>query len=179
MEDNQTLIKKKILKDDEDIEYILEYRIEKDCIVFKIIENKVYSPFTFEGKFTLNDFIKKHVIFKSCNNLEEVLRHLNNLYNSNRIILNNAGEKDERSLLFNIFNISEEERTKEFNLVLKMTSEKDKALEDLYKIQKEQLELFKKIKSLVKKNKIENKFSESILAALEKLEKYGIKILTN
>ena len=179
MEDNQTLIKKKILKDDEDIEYILEYRIDKDCIVFKIIENKVYSPFTFEGKFTLNHFIKNHPIFKSCDNLEEVLRHINNLYKNNRIILNNAGERGERSLFFNIFNISEEEKTKEFNLVLKMTSEKDKALEDLYKIQKEQLELFKKIKSLVKKNKIENKFTESILAALEKLEKSGIKILTN
>ena len=107
---------KKLLKDNYDVEYILEYTIENDSILFKIIENKVYSPFTFEAEFTLQDFIDHHAAFKSCDNLDEVLRHLDNLYKDNKIILDNISQADERYLYFNIFDISEEIRTKEFIL---------------------------------------------------------------
>ena len=167
---------KKLLKDNYDVEYILEYTIENDSILFKIIENKVYSPFTFEAEFTLQDFIDHHAAFKSCDNLDEVLRHLDNLYKDNKIILDNISQADERYLYFNIFDISEENRTKEFILKQKMTEEKDKALEDLYNIQKKQIELFKKIKSLVGKNKKENKFGESILDILKEKCKFEIII---
>ena len=176
MEDHETLIKKKSLKSNEDIEYNFEFRRENDYILFIIIEKNVFSPFTFEGKLTLDEFMELHEAFKSCDNLEEVLRHLNNLYQGNRIKLVKKEKKDERYLSFNIFNISEEQQTNEFTLKLEMTNEKDYALKELYNRQKEQLELFKKIKSLVEKNKIENKFTESILKSLEKC---GSKIIIN
>ena len=174
--DNDTLIKNKLLKDNSDIEYILEYRIENDAILFKIIENKVYCPFTFEKKLTMEDFIELHPAFKSCDNLKEVLRHLNNLYKENCIILDNIGGNDQRYMHFKIFDISEEIKTKDFILNQKMTEEKDKALEDLYNIQKKQIGLFKKIKSLVGKNKKESKFGESILKDLEKKCQFKILI---
>ena len=144
--------KKMLLKDSEDIEYILEFQIESDKIHFTIIENNVYAPFTFEEYFSLQDFIERHAIFKACDNLEEVLYHLKNLYTKNKITLNNLGPKEERYLCFTVMDISRESNTQDFVLKLKMTSDKDKALADLYEIQKDQIKLFKKIKELTQKN---------------------------
>ena len=144
--------KKMLLKDGEDIEYILEFKIEGEYIHFKIIENKVYAPFTFEGNFTMNDFIDHSPAFKSCDNLEEIIYHLNNLYTQNKITLNNLGPVKERYLSFSLMNISEEVQTSDFILCLKMTENKDKALDDLYNIQCEHIELFKKIKILIEQN---------------------------
>ena len=143
---------KMLLKDSEDIEYVLEFQIEDNKIHFKIIENNVYAPFTFEESFSLEDFIERHAAFKACDNLEEVLYHLSNLYKNKKITLNNLGPKEERYLSFTVYDISIESNTQDFVLKLKMTSDKDKALADLYKIQKDQLELFRKIQELAQKN---------------------------
>ena len=140
-----------IITEDDGIEYKLEYKIIDDSIHFKIIENNVYSPFTFEAKLTMEDFIKIHCAFKSCDNLEEIIYHLNNLYKNNKIKLSNSGQPKERIMTFEIYNISEKKETEIFNLILLMTENKDEALDDLYNIQKKQLELFKNIQSLMNK----------------------------
>ena len=144
--------KKMLLKDCDDIEYILEFKIEGEYIHFKIIENKVNAPFTFEGNFTMKDFIERSSAFKSFDNLEDIIYHLNNLYRKNKISLSNLGALNERYLSFNLMDISEEVQTNDFVLSLKMTENKDKALADLYNIQSDHIELFKNIKLLIDKN---------------------------
>ena len=169
--------KKKLLKDSDEIEYILEYKIEGEHIHFKIIENKVYAPFTFEGSFTLEDFIERSSAFKSCDNLEDIIYHINNLYSQNKITLNNLGPLKERYLSFILKNISEEVQTNDFTLYLKMIENKDKALADLYNIQSGHIELFKKIKLLIEKNLAkENPLLKSINNIFEESES---KILIN
>ena len=138
-----------LITEDDGVEYKLEFNIDNDSIHFKIIENKVYSPFTFEAKFTMEDFINSHCAFKSCDDLEEIIKHLNNLYKYNKIKLSNCGSPEERGLNFEIYNISEEITTKDFTLKLLMTENKDEALDDLYNIQKKQLDLLKNIKLLI------------------------------
>ena len=142
---------KMILIDNDDIEYILEFKIENDHIKFKIIENKVYAPFIYENNFTMKDFIDHSSVFRCCDSLEEVLYHLNNLYKQNKITLNNLGLPNERYIYFNLMDISEEIETEILEIKLKMTENKDDALVDLYNIQKEQIQLLKKIKKLVNK----------------------------
>ena len=144
--------KQMLLRDSDDIEYILEFTIEDDHIHFKIVENKVYAPFTFESNFNMKDFRDRSSVFEACDTLDEVLYHLKNLYNQNKITLDNLGPKKERYLTFSVMDISEEVNTQYFTIYLEMTENKDKALEDLYNIQKDQIELFKKIKNLVEKN---------------------------
>ena len=144
--------KQMLLVDNDDVEYILEFKIEYDHIHFKIVENKVYAPFTFEASFTMKDFIDRSSAFKSCDKLEEVLYHLKNLYNKNKITLDNLGPKKERYLTFSLMDISEEISTDHFKIYLEMTENKDKALADLYEIQRDQIELFKNIKNLIEKN---------------------------
>ena len=156
--------------EDDGIEYKLEFSIddESDSIHFKIIENNVYSPFTFEAKFALDDFINNHPTFSACDNLEEIIYHLNNLYKDNKIKLSNCASPKERILNFNVYNISEEVTTEDFSLKLIMTEKKDEALDDLYKIQKNQIELLKKIKSITEKDLVkQNPLYKGIIKLFE------------
>ena len=141
-----------LLTEDDGVEYKLEFYVVDDTIHFKIIENKVYSPFTFEAKFTMEDFINSQPAFKACDGLEEIIMHLNNLYKDNKIKLSNCGSPKERILNFEIYDISKEVKTDDFYLKLIMTENKDEALDDLYNIQKKQLELLKDIKLLIGKD---------------------------
>ena len=159
------------LTEDDGVEYKLDFKIDGDSIHFTIRENKVYSPFTFEAKFTMKDFVNSHCAFKSCDNLEEIITHLNQLYKDNKIKLSNSGGSKERILNFNIFNISEEVTTEDFNIKLLMTENKDEALEELYNIQKKQLELLKKIKLLIGKDLAkENPLYKAISEQFEKCD---------
>ena len=73
--------------------------------------------------------------------------------------------------------ISQEVKTDDFEITLLMTNEKDKALEDLCKIQNEQIELLKKIKTLVEKSLAnENPIKKSINAIIDECDS---KILIN
>ena len=171
MEEENEQKKVMLLKDSEDVEYILDFKEENNKIHFKIVENKLYAPFTFEGSFTMEDFIKRSSAFKSCNDLKTVIHHLNNLFNQKKIALNNVGLEKERYLVFTIYDISEEKDTEDFGITLLMTEEKDKALEDLCHIQNSQLELLKKIKTFLEKNSAnESPFKKSINAIFDECE---------
>ena len=163
--------KKMLLRDSDDVEYILDFKVESDKIHFKIVENKLYAPFTFEGSFSMEDFRERSSAFNSCDNLNEIIHHLNNLYNKKKIALNNLGLENERTLNFTIWDISEETETGDFTITLLMTEEKDKALEDLCLIQNSQLELLKKIKIILEKNESnESKFKKNINAIFNDCE---------
>ena len=132
-----------------DIEYTIRLIIENDKIHFILKETKVFVPFTFEGYFSLDDFIKRHIGFKSCNNLDDVLKHLYTLYNKNKISINNLGYEKERYLFLMAWNISEEFQSENFALTRKMTENKDEDLLHLYQIQKNEIKLLKDIKSMI------------------------------
>ena len=137
------------LEDGDGIEYHLEMYRNGDKIHFKIRENKVYPPFTFENDFSMEDFIEHHKAFKSCVDLDEVLYHLKNLYNNGKLSLFNLGQNDQRSLIASIWDISEEKETTDFILNRQMTEKKDIALSDLYNIQKKQVQILKEINKMI------------------------------
>ena len=161
---------KKIMKLNDafdNVEYILEFSKEDDHIHFKLKESKVYAPFTFENDFTMDEFIERNKAFKSCDDLDEVLRHLYNLYDQKRIELMAPGAKDEEFLYFKLWDISEEIDSEGFLLKKKMTEHKDKALEELYNIQYQQIELLQQIKATLEKNSSkENPLFKAISKAL-------------
>ena len=144
--DNQEEMK---LEDGDGIEHHFEMYKNGDKIHFKIRENKVYPPFTFENDFSMEDFIQHHKAFKSCADLDEVLYHFKNLYNNDKLSLFYLGQTDERSLTATIWDISEEKDTSEFVLKRQMTEKKDIALSDLYNIQKKQVEILKEVKKMI------------------------------
>ena len=155
----------------EKIEYIFELKKEEDHIHFKVKECNLYPPFTYESNFTLQDFIDRHVAFKSCLDLDEVMRHLINLYKNKKISINNLGPEGERHIYFKVWNISIETDSKTFILNKIMTEDKDKALSDLYDIQKKQIDILKNIKSKIKDNLTsENPLYKDIMAILKKCE---------
>ena len=167
-------VNKKIMKIEDgydNIEYFLEMYKEGDHIHFKIKESKVHAPFTFEGDYTMEDFIKQHRAFKSCDNLDEVLEHLYTLFDNGKACLMSVGPKEEKYLYFKIWDISQEEDTQQFKLVFKMTENKDEELFTLYEIQNNQIKQLKQIKKLVEKNlSSENPLSKELLNLFEGCE---------
>ena len=160
---------KMLLSDSDEIEYILEFKEESDHIHFKIVENKVYAPFTFESFYTLDQIIKLHKAFKACDDLEEVYKHLLNLYKRDKMALMDVISSEK--LLINCrFDYISVEDTENIDIIVekKMTEEKDRDLLELYKIQKKQLETFKKIKKMVEKGMTkENPLYKEIFKIIE------------
>ncbi len=145
--------KEMILKDLRDnTEYKFEMFKEGDHIHFTIKENNLYAPFTYECDYTLEDLIKLHKAFKSCDNLDEALKHLYNLYDNSKAELMDTGINGERLLYFIMWDISIEKKSDIFHLVFKMTENKDDDLAMLYEIQNMHVEQLKRIKSYIKKN---------------------------
>ena len=126
----------KILAKNEEIEYYFKFFKEDNGINFILKEREVYAPFTFEGTFTLDELIDYHRGFKSCNDINEVIWHLNVFYNKSKISIENLGYKEERYLYLKAWDISEEFESEAFALKHKITDNKDKALTYLYNIQK-------------------------------------------
>ena len=142
--------KKMNLKDNDETQFIFRMYIKDNSIHFCLQENNLYVPFTFENSFTMDDFIERHKIFKACEDLEEVYKHLEKLYDKEKIFLYNMGDEEHRYLIIKVDFISEEnEETQEFEVDLKMTEEKDRDLLELYNIQKQQIAKLKKIKELI------------------------------
>ena len=139
-----------ILIDDNKKEYIFKLELEANSIHFWLKENKVYAPFTFENSYTLEDLIKLHKAFKACDDIEEVYKHFLNLYKKGRLILMDIISREKLLINCIIYYISESDK-ENFDLFLekKMTEEKDEALLELYKKQKEQLAKLKKIKKYI------------------------------
>ena len=152
IEENDENEEKMILidSDNDNTEYLFKMEIENSNLHFWLKENKVYAPFTFEQNFTMSEIIEKHKCFKSCDNLEEVYKHLKDLYKRNRVNLFTLGPPNQRAIIFKVDYISiQEVDTKDFSVKLRMTEDKDNDLLELYKIQKEQIEKLNKIKSII------------------------------
>ena len=153
-----------ILAKNEEVEYYFNFFKEGNGIHFTLKESKVYSPFTFEGTFTLDEIIERHKGFKACDDINEAIGHLKVLFANNKITIENSDYKEERYLYLKAWDISEEFDSERFALKRKMTDNKDKALLDLYNIQKEQIKLLKKMqKYLTEEHPLNKEISENLL----------------
>ena len=96
----------------------------------------------------MKEFYKIHRIFKSCEDLETVKKHIDKLFADKKIKLT---QEKEDSIIFNIkaLNISEEVKI-EIQGERIITDEKDEALMKLYEIEKDQIKLMKEIKNYIK-----------------------------
>ena len=146
----------KLVDVSDSLEYNFEMVKKGDHIHFMIKENNLYTPFTFECDYTMEDFIKQHKAFKACDDLEEILNHLYRLYDNGKVELKSAETSNEKFLIFKIWNISEEMETQPFRLVFKITEKKDDDLAMLYEIQNMHVEQLKRIKLIIKKKMAED-----------------------
>ena len=138
------------LKDHDQTEYVFRIILEVEMIKFWLRENKIYAPFTFEASFTLQDMIDHHKVFRACDDLEEIHKHLLNLCDKGKVKLYACGPDSERNIIFQVnFIANENEDTNDFVVTLKMTEEKDRDLLELYKIQKAQIAKLRQIKNLI------------------------------
>ena len=145
-------IKKINIKDlDNKNQYILKMFLEEDKIHFWLKEDKIHAPFTFEESLTYDQFVQLHQIFKACDDLKDIIGHLNKLYDQKRIKLITLGGRGKKMLMFNVDFISQKGiDTEHFTLELKMTENKDDDLLKLYKIQKDQIAALRNVFKLIK-----------------------------
>jgi hypothetical protein len=126
--------------------------IENDKLVLKLNEIGAFSPFIYLKKLTLDDFIKNHKMFRSCDNLQEVQNHIAILFANNKIKLTqNKDEENAIILSIKTRNISEDVQIK-IEGERKMTTRKDESLMKLYKIQKNEIKILKEIENYIKEN---------------------------
>ena len=168
IKENKKIMK---LKDSyDDVNYFVEFYKEGDHIHFKLKESDLYPIYTFESDYTMDDFIQQHKAFKSCDDLDEILQHLYNLYDNQKVGLFSAGTKEERYLNFKLWDISTEEESKLFKVILVMTENKDEDLAILYDIQKKHIGNLKKIKSLIDDKAKNSPLGKEILKLLDECQ---------
>ena len=135
--------------------------IEKDEVVLKLSEISSFAPFIYLKKISLEDFQLMHKMFNSCDNVEDVQRHINTLFKNQKMTLT---QENEESLILNIsaHNISQEVKIV-IPIERKMTTHKDETLMKLYSIEKKEIKLLKEIEKFMKDcqdNNLINKFEE-------------------
>ena len=129
---------------------------EQNELCIELSEIGALCPYIYQRKLNLNDMINIHKVFKACDSIKEVETHINSLFKQGgKIYLspNDPKKKDNDIIILHIkiaYFASEEER--EIQLFKVMTSEKDKTLENLYKIQKNGDKVFKNIKKYMETN---------------------------
>ena len=150
---NSKKIKKRMLYKSvfENLEYLINFKLEEDKIHIIIQENNEFVPYTYEGFFSLEDFISHHKVFMSCSTIEEILEHLSNLYDNRKIFIGDIAYDDHRYMYFKVMNIAKEENTQHFDLKRKMVENKDDAMIELYEEEKKLIGKIRKIKKLINK----------------------------
>lgn len=115
----------------------------------KLTEIGAFAPYIYEIILTLAEIKKKYKMFRSCDNLAAVKKHILTLFNKNKIKLIQEKE-DSIKFILTVYNISEELDIEiEANRI--MTTEKDDALLKLYEIQKKELKLLKEVENYMQK----------------------------
>ena len=97
------LPKDKLIVLDEDTLFKFDCFVEDDYLILKLTEVDALAPFIYITQLTLDDIIKIHKIFRACDDLNEVEKHIIKLYKENRIKLSQE-KKDEIIFNINAFN---------------------------------------------------------------------------
>ena len=153
------------LDEDTVFEFSCNYIKEDGELCLELSEIGAMCPFIYQRKLNMEDMKKIHKAFRACDDMEEVEKHIKRLFKTGgKVWLTKNDNEDIESVNLNLkimFMAGEEDKVIELYKV--MTSEKDKALESLYKKQKDDAKMFKKIRKTLE----------------EKGDKDGLKILDN
>ena len=139
---------KRIKLGDEDTIFRFSCALDKDCLRLTLEEIGAFAPYIYRRELELKEIQKKYKMFRSCDTLEEVQKHINRLFDNKKIKL---VQKDENTIIFNL-TVYEVSQAKVIQIEAEriMTSKKDDALIKLYKIQKDQIKVLKQIENYVK-----------------------------
>ena len=131
------------IKLDNDTIFRFSCSVEDENLKLKLSEIGSFAPYIYEKLITLDEMKQQYKMFRSCENLKEVKRHIDNLFRDKKIELT---KDKEDTITFNltVYSISEVKKIQiEANRI--MTTKKDDALIRLYHIEKDQIKLLKEI----------------------------------
>ena len=142
------------LDEDTVFEFSCNYNKEEDELCLELSEIGALSPFIYQRKLNLDDMKKIHKVFKACDNMEEVGDHIKRLFKTGgKVYLTKNDNEDIESVKLNLkISFMADEFEKEIELYKVMTEDKDETLENLYKIEKNNDRVFKKIKKYLEDN---------------------------
>ena len=131
------------IKLDNDTIFRFSCSVEDENLKLKLSEIGSFAPYIYEKLISLDEMKQQYKMFRSCENLKEVKRHIDNLFRDKKIELT---KDKEDTITFNltVYSISEVKKIQiEANRI--MTTKKDDALIRLYHIEKDQIKLLKEI----------------------------------
>ncbi len=135
------------IKLDNDTIYRFSCSLNDDSIRLTLCEIGAFAPYLYRAILTLDGIKEKYKMFKSCDTLEQVQEHINRLFNDKKIKLT---KENDDTILFNlrVFDISYE-KVIQIEAKRIMTTKKNDALINLYKIQKDQNKILKEIENYI------------------------------
>ena len=131
------------IKLDNDTVFRFSCSVEDENLKLKLSEIGSFAPYIYEKLISLDEMKRQYKMFKSCDTLKEVKRHIDNLFRDKKIELT---KDKEETITFHltVYSISEVKKIQiEANRI--MTTKKDEALLRLYHIEKDQIKLLKEI----------------------------------
>ena len=146
-------------------------------LYIKMKENSAYAPFFYNRSFEINELYENNLIFKTCDNIEEIRDYLKVLFEQNKVRLRYDENEKEEIIIMEMDAILFADPIKiEFQLYREMVIEdqKNKTLIELYDLNKFQLKKLRKIFSFIKKKK-ENKDIDELKKLFEKFDIPGIE----
>ena len=136
----------KYLNGGKDTVFMFECEVMNDSLRLGLKEINCYSPYYYEAFYSLEELQKKNNVFKSCQTLEIVKDHLMRLFPLKEQKIESLDEGAKIKITLHMFDISI--RIEEcFELNRKITDSKDDALMFLFNIQKNNYNLFDRIKN--------------------------------
>ena len=151
----------------DETEYIFSIKREADKLHFILSENDSLCPYIFENKFSLEDFIKHHKAFKSCQNVDVIEHHFYKLYEKNKLMAFRLGPINQMQIQAIIGDISEETNSEVFDLY-KSIKYNDEDVMVFYEIYKKDKLLKTKLKKIVIKGlEKENPLRKEILGLIK------------
>ena len=162
-----------IIKLDNDTIFRFSCTIHDKNLKLKLSEIGSFSPYIYEKLITLDEIQEQYKMFRSCDTLEEVKRHIDNLFRDKKIrLIKDKEDNEDNSIIFhlNVYHISVP-KVIEIRAKRIMTTQKDEALLRLYHIEKDQIKLLKEINKYCKNlGPNGNKIVEEINAIRKKYE---------
>ena len=137
-------------KDKDTLDTLFEFtnEVEDNYLILKLSEIDALAPFIYIRKITLEEMRIVHPMFKACDTLNDVKKHIETLFNNDRIKLSQKS-KDKITFEINAYYISYEKPIT-IDAEIEMTDDKVPMLLKLYELQKEKLKLLKEIEIIAK-----------------------------
>lgn len=118
---------------------------------FYLDETPTKSPFYYKKSFTINDFYSLHNIFRSCLTLDEILKNLFSVIQSNKMSIKLKNDDEQLEIKMNVINFCTPYEIK-FDINRSFKDEKENLLTEIYEKNKKMLNKLKLIRNLVNRS---------------------------